>query len=458
MSIVKTKIRRFRFWWRLTSAYFNRYRLRLAILSASFILLIFLFAKVIPEISQKNVLNIGIVGSFTLETIPSEALNLATQPLISIDESGKPLPGLASHWTVSGDNKTYILFLKDNIKWHDGEEVDARQISIAITDVSITAINNKALKFELSNPLASFPTALNKPVFKAKSFYGTGAARIVAIDKTENIINKISLVPNDNDLPKVNLKFYPTVDLAINAFKIGDVKVVSVPNSRNFENWPNIETERQLDEGEIVTIFFDNTDNLLSSKELRQALIHAINRQNLDGTNAHSPISKKSWAFNESVKRYDYNPAKAKELLTKANIKKPRITLSFTPAFEKIVHLIKEDWQTIGVEVVLKKEKQKPEKFQAFLTTNKLLPDPDQYSLWHSSQVGSGNLTNYQDVKIDKLLEDGRSTNDETKRREYYLDFQKFLVEDAPAAFLYYPYKYRLVYKNVKHLVDKLPR
>lgn len=458
MPFLKLNLRRLRFWWRLTRAYVNKYKIRAIVLIGLIILSFLVLSSIIPSISQKNTVNIGFVGNYALDSIPSDILSLATDSLILTDESGRPKPSLASNWTVSEDNKTYVLFLKDNIKWHDESDLDARQISVAISNVNLTAINNKALRFELTNPLSSFLSVLDKPVFKAKSFYGTGPEKIVKIDTIDDIVKKISLVPNDNELPKVNLKFYPTQKQAVDAFKIGEIKVLNVPGLKEFEKWPNVEIENEIDFQDLVTVFFNNADSNLSSKELRQALIYAINRQDFEGMIAHSPISQKSWAYNESLKRYDYNPNKSKELLSKAQIVNPQITLSFSPVFITLAQSIQKDWEAIGIKVTLIEETETPKNFQAYLATNKIPPDPDQYTLWHSTQAGHGNLTNYKDVKIDKLLEDGRNTGDETKRKEFYMDFQRFLVEDAPAAFLYHPYKYKLVYKNIKPLFQKLPK
>ena len=68
--------------------------------------------------------------------------------------------------------------------------------------------------------------------------------------------------------------------------------------------------------------------------------------------------------------------------------------------------------------------------------------DPDQYVLWHSDQ--RNNITHYKNLRIDKLLEDGRSISDIEKRKKIYADFQKYLTDDAPASFLYFPKEYNL--------------
>jgi ABC-type transport system substrate-binding protein len=71
--------------------------------------------------------------------------------------------------------------------------------------------------------------------------------------------------------------------------------------------------------------------------------------------------------------------------------------------------------------------------WQAILVAQEI-PGPDQHSLWHSTQPT--NLTHYSDLKVDKLLEDGRQISDQAQRKEIYVDFQRFLVEDSPGFFL----------------------
>lgn len=458
MPAFKTKVRRVRFWWRLTLAYFNRYKIRILAFLVIFSLLTFGIYKLVPSLSRTNYVSIGYVGTYTLETIPARTLLLATQPLIGVDQNGKPVPSLASYWQVSDDGKTYVVFLKDNLKWHDGTPVNANDISIAISNVQIAALNNKAIQFKLPNPIYSFPLALNKPVFKAKSFYGVGEFRIVRIDQVDNIVKKISLTPRDSSLPDVDIKFYPTEDQAANALKIGEIKSAEITNASQFGNWPNLDVEKQLDTNQIITVFFNNDDEILSSKNLRQALNYAINKSVFDGKASTGPISLNNWSYSDQVQRYEYNTSRAKELITKSGSPNLKITLSYTPSLKQVAESIKNDWQAVGFIVTLKEEKGIPKKFQAFLTVNALSPDPDQYGLWHSSQIGTTNITNYKNVKIDKLLEDARSTADENTRKQLYADFQRFLVDDEPAAFLYYPYKYQVTYKNIKDLITKLPK
>ena len=457
MGFLKVPSRRVKFWSNLAYAYIARYRFWALGIFTAVLVLTLAISEVWPVLFRNNVLAIGYVGSYKIGNIPSSVLNLATQSLIVADTSGRPQPQLASHWTVSQDGKTYIVFLKENLEWHDGTKLNAKDISIAISNVDITAVNNKTIEFKLPNPISSFPLALDKPIFKTKSFYGTGEFRITDIDEVDNIVKKISLVSKDKRKPKVDIKFYQSEEQAREALRIGEIKSASVSDSKIFEHWKNLDVQKNEEESEIVTIFYNTQDPLLSSKDFRQALSFAINRFEFEGKIATGPISPSSWANNESVKKYEYNTSKAKELLERSESKNPKLTLSVTAGLEKLAESIKKDWQSIGIEVELKFEKNIPASYQALLAVNKLTPDPDQYSLWHSSQTET-NITKLKDVKIDKLLEDARNTTDEGKRKELYFDFQKFLTEDAPATFLYHPYKYNVTYKNAKDLIEKLPK
>jgi len=67
--------------------------------------------------------------------------------------------------------------------------------------------------------------------------------------------------------------------------------------------------------------------------------------------------------------------------------------------------------------------------------------DPDQYQFWQSTQEDT-NITHYTNLKIDKLLEDGRKTLDKDTRKKIYADFQRYLVDDSPVIFLYFPKAY----------------
>ena len=186
---------------------------------------------------------------------------------------------------------------------------------------------------------------------------------------------------------------------------------------------------------------------------LRQALAYAIDKDSFGKKRAISPISPNSWAFNPQVKQYSYNPARARELLKslpKDQKDKLTIKLVTIPTLLSIADKIKTDWEAIGVKTQVQVSSNSLVDFQTMLAIQEIPPDPDQYSFWHSTQTSS-NITNYRNSKesqrIDKLLEEGRTTLDQESRKQIYIDFQRFLVEDSPIIFLYHPTTYTVVKK-----------
>jgi peptide/nickel transport system substrate-binding protein len=119
------------------------------------------------------------------------------------------------------------------------------------------------------------------------------------------------------------------------------------------------------------------------------------------------------------------------------------ISLTTPPILLAQAESVAKDWQAVGVNVNLQVISNVPTDYQAFMAIFDIPDDPDQYSIWHSTKTAT-NITHYQNPRIDKLLEDGRSTINIEDRKKIYLDFQRFLVEDSPAAFLYYPTTYTI--------------
>ena len=167
------------------------------------------------------------------------------------------------------------------------------------------------------------------------------------------------------------------------------------------------------------------------------ALIYAIDKSRWSNR-ALGPIPPQSWAFNPDVKKYDYDLAKARDLLSKVESRPDSVTISTVPIYSSIAEQIKNDWEKIGLKTDISIGVDIPADFQMLLVAQATPTDPDQYHLWHSTAAAS-NLTHLNNPRIDKLLEDGRKTYDLTARQKIYQDFQRFLVEEAVAAFLFYP-------------------
>ena len=125
---------------------------------------------------------------------------------------------------------------------------------------------------------------------------------------------------------------------------------------------------------------------------------------------------------------------------------KLKIELKTLQPYSSVAQKIAKSWKEIGIETDIVVVDGIPSRFQAFLGDLPILNDPDQYTLWHTGQPN--NLTNYKNLRIDKLLEDGRRTYNINERKAIYSDFQKYLIDDMPAIFLFLPTSYKVERKS----------
>jgi peptide/nickel transport system substrate-binding protein len=216
---------------------------------------------------------------------------------------------------------------------------------------------------------------------------------------------------------------------------------------------------------------FNLKDPRFADRRVRQAFAHAIDKQELmEGVlmglarEATGPIRPGTWAYTNKVTRYDYSPEKAKALLAEAGWNdngdgvlrdKDGKAFSFTirtnqgnEERKKVAEIIQQRLAAIGVKTEIQviewasfiKEFIKKKRFEAVVLGWGVGTDPDQYGVWHSSQMGPDQLNqiSYANPEVDRLLEEGRASCHQQERVKYYHRFQEVLAEDQPLVFLYF--------------------
>lgn len=399
------------------------------------VLAFFYLPKAAQLLSRKKAQIIGIVGHHTLDQLPLDIQLLIGEGLTAITGDDRPQPLIAKEWTIK-DDKEYLFTLKENIFWQDGKPVLAKDIDYNFSDVTTTVINNQQIRFELKEPFVPFPSVVARPIFK-KGLIGTGKYKVTKIKKNGQLVEKLTLQSKEKDKTKMTFRFYPTQQAIKTAFKLGEINTIwQISQPEELEKWPRIKITPVVKNNYFVALFFNTQDQKMENKSTRQALAYTLNKP--WKPRALTPVNPNSWAYNGNVKPYNFDLNKAKSLLEE---KPETIELATIPSLLEAAESIKADWEKLGIETKIKVINNLDEPFQALLATQEIAPDPDQYILWHSTQ--ETNISRYKSPKIDKLLEDGRKTFSED-RKQIYADFQKFLVEDTPAVFLYHPSLYTI--------------
>lgn len=410
---------------------------------------------------KESSISLGFVGTYQEHDLPLEVIKLVSEGLIKTDGEGRSRPNLVSGWDTNNDATEFKFKLKDGLQWIDGSPVRSFDLDFPIANATVSYPNDGSIQFTLKEPYSPLPSLLLKPIFKKGTLLGTGPYRITKVEKSRIFITKLTLKPNDPLLPEIFIRFYPNEKVAIAGFSLGEVQsLMGISNPEFFSNNPMVLLKQKTDYSKIVTILYQTKDPLLSNRSLRQAL--AFKTPKIEGeVEANSPYPSFSWAYNSVAKKYLDNNEEAKAALERAKSSMSddklngEITLTSTSNLEEVAKMISTAWKDLGFNIKLRVESGIPQNFQALLITQSIPSDPDQYFLWHATQEKT-NITKYDSKRVDKDLEDGRKIISEEERKEKYFDFQKTLLEDAPATFLYFP-KYNIVYlKKVEKLLDKI--
>ena len=218
----------------------------------------------------------------------------------------------------------------------------------------------------------------------------------------------------------------------------------------------------------------DGSDNPLLKKEVRQAINYGFDREKMmrylrnntgyPGTSGFVPMGLSSFDTSK-VKGYNYNPAKALELLAKAGYPNgkglPPIPLSVSANYLDISQYIQHELEQIGIPITLDvqqaaQQRQMMRNYQLPFFRGSWIcdyPDPENYlSLFYSKNIlpTGSNYTHYVNPKFDQLYEKSQHCTDDSARTEYYIQMDSLLVADAPFVVLYYDKVARFVQKNVE--------
>lgn len=416
---------------------------------------------------------IGMLGSYTLTTLPEPIKHQLSVGLTEITENKEVTPLLAQRWVVEDDGKQYRFVMRKDVVWQDGQTLTPEDIVYQFVDVETLTTPNDVV-FRLPDAFAPFPSVVSEPVFRQVSQHylwffsrpmllGIGPNKIIDYQKLGSRLKELTVATPGK---RLTYRFYLTEGDLIQAFKRGEVDVLpDLANPGDLAAWNNVEIIPHLQTDRYLAVFFNNADPLLT-KNIRQALSYALESPS-DETEALGPIDSASWAYLEGGKAYEKDLDRATErVLAELPAVPMELTLTTTQTFETEAEEIARQWQEFGAVAsqqcqtdsgITDKEKcsflnikvnikvtnfPDTNNFQLLLIGQESPTDPDQYFLWHSEQPT--NFTHYKNTRIDALLERGRTTLDQQERTAIYQEFQQFLLEDPPAIFLKHLYSFEV--------------
>ncbi|KKT28540.1 MAG: Extracellular solute-binding protein family 5 [Candidatus Yanofskybacteria bacterium GW2011_GWA1_44_21] len=342
---------------------------------------------------------------------------------------------------------------------------DVKPINFALSDLNLKPIGSgpyqfKKLKKDSSGRVVSYELESNKKFYDGRPY-----------------------------VDKMTIQFYGTEDELIDAYnknEVANLGYISPQNLKKIKFKQRLHIE-ELKLPRYFAVFFNTSQSrLLADKNIRLALNYGTDKGALvktilddKGNAVNSPLVGEVTGMSD-IQKYSYDPDMAKKILAATGWGNPdengilsknkdslKLTLvtSTWPELSQVANILKDQWKKIGVDLDVKvypttslQDAIKNRDYQMLLFGEILTIDPDPFSLWHSSQKREPglNLALYDNKTADNILEDARQTLNPLERMKKYDDFQKILVEDAPAVFLYNPYYIYAHSKNIRGFESKI--
>lgn len=336
--------------------------------------------------------------------------------LVKYDQDLNITPDLAEKYEISEDQKTYTFYLKDNLKWHDGQDLTADDIVFTIKSIQdpnlksplekslkgviVEKIDDKTVKFTLTEPYAAFLNVLTVGIIPQHIWFdipalnargavfnhkpiGSGPFKFKSLVKERSgILVEYTLERNDDYysqkpyLDNIIFKFYPDYENATNALinkEVNSISYLPKDHVQKFKNKHDINLYN-ITLSQYTALFFNQKNNeLIKDIKVRQALSYAIDKNKIlekvlqnQGQAIDGPILPNFLGYNQEITKYDFNPQKSLELLSEQGWKLDNEILKKDDQNLKVVittvdsttniqtaELIQGFWNNIGVEVEL---------------------------------------------------------------------------------------------------------
>ncbi len=277
--------------------------------------------------------------------------------LTRFGSDGAVNPALASSWDISDDGLTYIFHLRDGVKFHDGTDMNADDVVFSLNRAraedstnaqkalfagieSVEAVDPLTVKITLSAPNGAFTfnmawgdaVIVGEESIADAATHPVGTGPFVFSEWAKG--DHVTMTRNDTywgdepALASATFKFISDPNAAFAAMMAGDVDA--------FPNFPAPETLSQFDndprfnviigstEGETI-LSTNNKSGALADVRVREALAHAINRQDIIdgamngyGTPIGTHTAPHNPAYVDLTGLSNYDPELSKKLLAEA--------------------------------------------------------------------------------------------------------------------------------------------
>ena len=311
-----------------------------------------------PEVTE---LKLGVASFDSINPILSKNKNIQDvskiifEPLMTLTKEYKLETCLAKEWAKQNET-TYLIKLRDDKKWSDGQKFTADDVKFTIDRlkdsdtiyssnvknvITVEVIDSTTVRITLDQEVPFFEYNLTFPILSSK-FYsdkvfspdivtvGTGMYKVSEVQDSTLILSK-NEYNQDCDklkLEKITISTYSSVGELYNSFKTGAIDLISTQNSNLKEYIGTIGYQAKEMKGrEHDFIAFNTQGEILSQLNVRKAICYSIDKSNIVssvyGDNYYTssfPLDYGTWIYQEQDASAGYNLEQAKQILVNERV------------------------------------------------------------------------------------------------------------------------------------------
>lgn len=422
----------------------------------------------------------------------AQILPLLYNGLITLDRNLRSVPALASRWEVSPDGLIYTVYLRRQVLFHDGKKLEAADVRYSFEQAAtrrrqssrddsapfafiadIQTPDRHTVRFILKQPYAPFLTKLTVaycPIIAQRAISasqlvppGTGPFRVVSFQPGRTIVLRKFASYWESGLPRLDAIRFQVVESAaarLQLMRSEEVDFVLLEPGALSDGFVEVNTAWEIVRSAPTGVFsmvFNTQRRPFTDVNVRRAFAWALNKVALMrdvlgefGVPVAQPFSPGVGPWHIAITDRKRDFAQAKALLDKAgypegiNVSLP--VIADAAVLVKTALALQEQLRRVGIHLQVELlppetvfDRMKQGEWDLLLRGEESKPDPDDvyFGAFHSSKVGTSNVSGYHTPTLDTLLVNGRRTLDFHKRRQTYKQVVKNLQKDVPELYLF---------------------
>lgn len=443
-------------------------------------------------------LKLGVASFDSINPILSKNKNVQDiskiifESLITLTPNYKIEASLAKEWAKQNDT-TYIIKLREDKKWSDGEKFTAEDVKFTIDRLkdsdtiysanvqyvtSVEVVDDSTIRIILGQEVPFFEYNLTFPILSSKYYsdkefipdivpIGTGMYRVSEVQESSLILSRNDYYQEKDNLKldKISIIIYSSVGELYNSFKIGNIDFVSTQNSNLKEYIGTIGyISKEMKGREHDFIAFNTQNTLLSQVPVRKAISYSIDKSNIVssvyGDNYYTsdfPLDYGNWIYEGDNINSEYNLDHAKQILVDdgwdyknrywqkiVNYRTQRISLNFVVKSSdanklNVAQNIKAQLENQGIRINLIKASDNQyqnylnnKSYDMILCSINLSISPNL-----STFYGGNNLSNYSNEEVSNIMNEIKNLKDDEKLKQNYKRLAEIYVTEVPYLSLY---------------------